>query len=271
MYLSSAQIKMEEISILNKIVDVCKSYKLRYYLAYGTLLGAVRHSGFIPWDDDIDIFMPYCDFLKLEEIFRNDSDYGFQSYFTDSNYCSDYGKVFSKKIIIKEDNVIVPTKGLFVDVFPLFPFGCEKIEAEKVFKKAGKIKKFFSFSNVKYSKINSFHSILKNIFLFINRFRFFVLGKRRIMKKFFSIFNNISYENSKYVGYLSGYRKFSKTKSFFSKELFENTSKYIFENAVYDSIADYDYFLSNYYYNYMELPPDSERKSHSIIAEYLKL
>ena len=63
--LSSEEIKQIELNLLLKLDEICKKYKLRYYLCGGTLLGAVRHKGFIPWDDDIDVLMPREDFEKL--------------------------------------------------------------------------------------------------------------------------------------------------------------------------------------------------------------
>ena len=68
--LSLAEVKKIEIEILDYIVSVCEANNLRYFLAGGTLLGAVRHGGFIPWDDDIDINMPRPDYDKLVEIMK---------------------------------------------------------------------------------------------------------------------------------------------------------------------------------------------------------
>ena len=61
--LSGEEVKGKEVEILNHIVAVCEKHGLRYYFSYGTLLGAIRHKGFIPWDDDIDISMPRADYM----------------------------------------------------------------------------------------------------------------------------------------------------------------------------------------------------------------
>ena len=66
--LSGEEVKRKEVEILNHIVAVCEKHGLRYYLSYGTLLGAIRHKGFIPWDDDIDISMPRADYEQLLKV-----------------------------------------------------------------------------------------------------------------------------------------------------------------------------------------------------------
>ena len=67
-HLTLDEIKKIELGILDYVVDICEKNHLRYFLAYGTLIGAIRHQGFIPWDDDIDIIMPRPDYEKLLDI-----------------------------------------------------------------------------------------------------------------------------------------------------------------------------------------------------------
>ena len=82
------QLQLVELEILNEFVRICDEYKLQYFLVGGTLLGAVRHQGFIPWDDDIDVAMPRQDYDSFAEICAKElkRQYFYQSADTDPNY-----------------------------------------------------------------------------------------------------------------------------------------------------------------------------------------
>ena len=119
--LSIEEAKQIELDILAYIDSFCKKHDIAYFINYGTLIGAIRHKGFIPWDDDIDIVMPRPDHDKLIQIIKNmnSPDFGIMdSYDLDSFYTTRILKVYSKKTCLKE----FPHKyhleyGAFVDVF----------------------------------------------------------------------------------------------------------------------------------------------------------
>ncbi len=116
-------LQLVELSILREFVRVCEAHGLRYYLAYGTLLGAVRHRGFIPWDDDIDVTMPRDDYNRFAEICTSDLRPGFrwQTYATDRHYPHWFGKLIKTDTVLRQapSEHLPFQQSVYIDVFPL--------------------------------------------------------------------------------------------------------------------------------------------------------
>lgn len=112
-----------QFEILVEFDRICKKYNLTYFLAYGTLLGAVRHKGFIPWDDDIDTLMPYKDFIKLQKIPASEWEYPFflQHSGTDKNYPLCFAKVRNSNTTLITDGMahLDINQGVDIDIYPL--------------------------------------------------------------------------------------------------------------------------------------------------------
>ena len=104
--LTSEELKSIELQLLDVLADYCQEHNLRYYLAYGTLLGAMRHKGFIPWDDDIDVMMPRPDYDKLINTFNQNNtnpEVGILSHVNDNRYYLTFSKLISRKTVLKEE------------------------------------------------------------------------------------------------------------------------------------------------------------------------
>lgn len=120
-----------QYDILVEFDRVCKKYKLTYFLAYGTLLGAVRHNGFIPWDDDIDTLMPYEDYLRLKEIPNDEWNTPF--FFQDCNTDPEFRVCFSK--LRNTDTTLITdatenmdiNQGVDIDIYPLVSLSDNKL------------------------------------------------------------------------------------------------------------------------------------------------
>ena len=120
---SFREVQLTGYEILNAVVDLCEKHNITYYLGWGTLLGAIRHEGFIPWDDDIDIEMPVEDYRRFLRIARKElpEDLFLQTYFTDSGYNEMWAKVR------KNDTASIPLIwkdldihwGIGIDIFPM--------------------------------------------------------------------------------------------------------------------------------------------------------
>lgn len=129
-----------ELSLLEKFKDICKQYHLTYYAACGTLLGAIRHQGFIPWDDDMDLFLPWTDYKKLVEVAPRECKYPFffQSIYTEkdamANACRLRRSDTTGFTRWEYENVGPGYNlGIFIDIFPLFnvPDSMEEREQQK--------------------------------------------------------------------------------------------------------------------------------------------
>ena len=119
-----------QLNILIKLDEICEKNGLRYYLAFGTCLGALRHKGFIPWDDDIDVLMPYKDAKRLIELQSQFGDkYFVQSRETDPDYRSIAMRVRDEDTTcIESDEVDLNThKGIYVDIYPCYECSSNKL------------------------------------------------------------------------------------------------------------------------------------------------
>ena len=131
------KLKKYELEVLDKFVSICEKNNIKYFLAYGTLLGAVRHKGFIPWDDDIDVYLKPEDYYKFKEVMKNNPEdgYFYQSLETEKYYSMTFSK-------LRMDNTCVIEKklkrekihnGIYIDIFPLLPYPDDKNEQKNFF------------------------------------------------------------------------------------------------------------------------------------------
>jgi lipopolysaccharide cholinephosphotransferase len=113
--------QMKMLDILLHVDKICKQHNISYWLSSGTLLGAVRHGGFIPWDDDVDIEMMREDYLRFEKIFEENDNYVLQTYKNDLCYMMPYAKVRDKFTVLTEsyNGEEYKYRGVFVDIFPM--------------------------------------------------------------------------------------------------------------------------------------------------------
>lgn len=271
--MSLNEIKKCSLSILKYVDKVCKDNKISYYLAAGTLLGAVRHKGFIPWDDDIDIMIPRRDYEKLKLIFPQNDRYSFLTYHNTPNFPFAYGKIIDKNTIKRE--FLRPKyqlTGVDIDVFPIDNYPDDFEEANKwcnLIKKANDTVTNICSPYVKGRNIP--RMILRNTLVL---FRHFlddtnIKTSRRYIKK-------LDYLSQYYNKIETGYCGIASISAYGIKKrnhrtVFEGSIDIEFEGSMFPAPIGYDDYLKDYYDNYMELPPVEKRATHHKYKAYWRL
>ena len=253
--------KSIELGVLEEFHNFCDKHSLRYYLCSGTLLGAVRHKGFIPWDDDIDVCMPRSDYDRFLALYRNvNSNYGVISFENNKDCWLYWSKMFDKRTIIREEGTHgVSDCGLYIDIFVLEGYGDSKEEAIKRFKKNRKALKLI------YSKI--FRPALwpfKSFLLFIMSF---FINWRYVLKKMKKYNLKKTFDESKYVFPQS---PMATEKNIYERYFFDKRILIEFEGKQFYCSDCYDKILKQSYGDYMMYPPENERVPHHNLVAFWK-
>lgn len=258
--LSLEETKNVEYSILNFIDKLCKENGIQYYLAYGTLLGAVRHGEFIPWDDDIDIMMSRPNYNRLVQVFKNgDYKYKLISSEINSEYYAPLAKIYDPKtrLVQHYGQIERPQIGAYVDVFIIDGLPANPKEREDFYNQSKKIRASWFWSCRKFfAKRKSLLSFIGGGIISIP-YRF--IGYKHYVCKYNSFCSRYDYDSSEYVGVVQFGE--GEKKETFPKSLFDNVTYVKFCDGSFPAPGSPDTYLTQVYGNYMELPPPEQRVS----------
>ena len=269
--LTLREVQMAELEILKTFDAFCKKNGLRYVLYYGTLLGAVRHHGFIPWDDDIDIAMPRPDYERLLKLYYDEKAViGDNLELMCGDRDDDFAFAFAK--LARTDSEILPESklyehegdGIWIDIFPIdgFPSG----EAQVAYlKKAGEFRRDTGRAITIPGTVRGNEPVWKAIvripFVWIARLK----GYRKIRDELIAFAKSTPYETAEDVGLVTWNDNSSAL--VMKKAAFEKLTTLPFEGYEFPVFEDYDdYCTRRYGKNYMEIPPKSMWESHYIKA-----
>ena len=262
------KIKEIELEILIEIDTICRKMGFRYMLAAGTLLGAVRHKGFIPWDDDIDIYMPRPDYIKfIDYCKKNQTSFTLFSLDSNREYTQMFAKACDKKTIIIDHEAMIKncSFGVWVDIFPIDGAGDTKKDAIKFLKSFN-----FSLSLYTASRWTVYSKSKRRKWYFEPvRFLMFLIGRfvkniNHFALKIDRKIQSRSFDDTNYCACFFGYG----TKEIMERNIFVEYIELPFEGHKFYCPKRFDEYLNNLYGDYMKLPPESERISQHVFDVY---
>lgn len=264
--------KKLQIEIMKVVDTFCRTHKLTYYLAFGTLLGAIRHKGYIPWDDDLDIMMPRKDYNELANIFPKDGRYRFLIPDNTKNFPYAYGKIVDTYTIKNE--AIWPKYqviGLDVDVFPIDNYPDDIEEAKRWSAEIAKTQSLLEKQFARFAKgRNLARTIVKNVLIAIRHFLddINVCSVNHITRRIDKLSQKYNAEKTSYCGIVAintyGVRKRNR------KQVFDSATEVSFEKERFFAPIGYDEYLTDIYGDYMQLPPPEKRITHHSFKAYWK-
>lgn len=245
------------LGILKRFDAICQEHGLRYSVSYGTMIGCIRHKGFIPWDDDIDVMMPRADYEKLLALRFHEGDYEIRHYRYTDGYFYPFAKMTDNRTLLHEANRCDEDMGIFIDIFPFdyLPTGYTFTEAD-----TPKMKKHW-YGLLKLGmtarKTNGKSSPVRGAARAVYYYSVHPFRKQMLTS------GEGKYAKAQKTDSDLMFCQFStfKKSSFLSDQVWNDIIRMPFEDTEVSVIASYDSYLRGVYGDYMQLPPEDQRVS----------
>lgn len=261
--LSVNEIKQKVFEVLCYIDDVCRKNNIVYYMDSGTLLGAVRHKGFIPWDDDVDILVDRADYKRfIDTINADKGHYKALSMHNSKNYHYLFAKVVDAETKLVEEPISIDGMGVFVDVFPM-----DHLPSSKIFRRMFQVRiHLYRMAltvlrrNIQGDKPKGIKQ--KMVYLLFKR-----RGWRKVQLKLDKILTKRKDLKTRYKGnVVCSFNPYRDVKD----EIYGKPVKLKFENMEFNAPCKYKEYLTILYGDYMKLPPEEKRVSNHDFKVYLR-
>lgn len=260
--MTSIQKKLLEIA--KEFIKICETHNLRYYASSGTLLGAVRHKGFIPWDDDMDFYMPRSDYNKLIELDKKGcfkDQYIFKHWDKTKNYIWNFGKIEDTQTTCIESTIaehgVDYKSGIGIDIFILDGGGDKQMSSKIHFDKMTKCasRRYDKYWNQKSN--NPLKRLVQSMRRSVFTSQFFM---EYFKNKHDELAHKYNFDDSKFIA--SAFVLCTCDKSYHTYSDFEPSIIMPFEDIYIKCPNNYKAYLERLYGDYMTPPPESERTGH---------
>jgi len=247
------------LSMMKFFHQYCEEKKLTYIAVDGTMLGAIRHKGFIPWDDDIDLGMPRKDFQRL---MRDAGVVGGKYYLegpdsADERYCYPYAKFYDMETTMIENTRQKPIRGIFIDIFPLDGLTDEEDKIDSSYREVQKYKNYLLLRTMNIRKDRKWY---KNLLIRLFRLIPFKSFNEKILcHSIDTLCRKKDFDETRYGGNLLG---FWGTREVMDRDIIGTPVLYDFEDTKIYGAEKYDAYLTKLYGDWRQLPPEEKRVAH---------
>ena len=265
------RIQKIEVELLLEFDRICKKHDIKYQLFAGTLLGAIRHEGFIPWDDDIDVAMIRSEYDRFVSVVQKElqDEYFFQTLKTDPNYMNRFAKIRKNNTVFKEKLVqeLDMHHGVYIDIFALDNIEPDTSKGKNQIWKIRKIDGFFKFRlKYRYESMEPGFAKTKAKFKY-NLIKFMSIPKLKVDEYVLKIMKSFNDKDTGYIADLSNPGVGNLEKFIMKKEVMMDSIDAMFEGHSFPIPRTYDAVLTKAYGDYMKLPDEFNRVSHHNIVE----
>lgn len=264
--LTLQQIRNVELDLLNVFDKYCKENDIKYFLSNGTLLGAVKYKGFIPWDDDIDVFVPREDYDRLIATFKDSEKYRLFAFERERAYKFPFAKLCDLTTVKEEGNINNGVSlGIDMDIFPLDAWNDD---FDKACKEVKNINRNMFLLGLSKSKSPSSRTLLKRIVKSFLMIACKACGSKVFIQNIIKKSKLYNLQGSVYCGCKSWciYNE----REIIPSETFADVVQVEFEGNKYPAPVGYDTYLRSLYGDYRQDPPLEKQKTHHSFKAYIR-
>jgi len=251
------ELRSIQMGILDHVHQFCKANNIRYFLYSGTLIGAVRHKGYIPWDDDIDIGMPRADYERFLHAYEGSTHYQLLNPRRERNYFYTFAKVIDRRTRMKETETKGFEIGVYIDVFPIDYVTDDMKERQRIFSLK---KMLYKIRRCKISRSNYLHSRLAYLC-----YRYLPISVTTINRWIEDTI--ILPEPTHTVCNMT--EAGPGIEGCYDAEDIATEVDIEFEKHIYKAMGGYKNYLERTYGDYMQIPPENQRVTHKFEAYWL--